>query len=198
MRRDLLITAFLFTAIGFAGGYFYSQEVAQHGLRPGVAPAPAAASSAAGQEMEGLPAGHPPMDMAQQWQTLQQHAEQNPRDARAAIELANFLYDRERWEPAITWYQRGLELAPDDANARTDMATCYFNLNRYEEALTEYSRALEKEPNKPQALYGLALARLHGQQDHEGAREAYQQLLRTSPDFPGVQLLEQALAGAQP
>jgi tetratricopeptide (TPR) repeat protein len=190
MRRDLLITALLFTAIGFAGGYLYWRQVAGGALRPTVAPAPTAGQT----EGEALPEGHPPMDVSQRWRALQEAAEKNPRDPRPALELANFLYDVERWEAAISWYQRALELSPNNADARTDLATCYFNLKRFDDALVAYQQVLELERNKPQALYGLALARLHGKQDQEGARKVFEQLRRTHPDFPGVEALERALA----
>lgn len=190
MRRDLLITALLFTAIGFAGGYIYWRQVASSPLRTSAAPAPTAGPMGS----EPLPEGHPPMDISQRWQALQETAEKNPRDPKPALELANFLYDNQRWEPAISWYQRALELSPRDADPRTDLATCYFNLSRFDDALTAYQQALEVEPNKPQALYGVALTRLQGKQDRDGARQAFEQLRRTHPDFPGVALLERALA----
>lgn len=191
MRRDLLITALLFTAIGFVGGYIYSQQVAGGGLRTSmakgdVAPPPEQADS-------NLPEGHPPMDVAQGWRALEEEAEKNPRDARVALELADFLYDLERWERAVFWYRRALELDPKNTEARTDLATCSFRLGRFEDALAEYGRVLALEPDKPQALYGLAMARLHGKQDRAGALEAYQRLRRSHPDFPGLEQLAREL-----
>jgi len=185
-----LITALLFTAIGFAGGYLYSRQITGGALRPTTAPTPAASQMGG----EALPEGHPPIDVSERWRTLQEEAEKNPRDPRPALELANLLYDLERWEVATSWYQRALELSPKNADALTDLATCYFNLDRFDDALAAYQRALALEPDKPQALYGLALARLQGKQDREGARQAFEQLRRTRPDFPGMDTLERALA----
>lgn len=193
MRRDLLVTALLFTAIGFAGGYLYSEQTARSQLRPAFQAAPGTGAGG-----EALPEGHPPLDVSERWRSLQEQAEDNPDNPRAALELANFLYDLERWEEALSWYERGLELDPQNTNARTDLATCYFHLSRFDEALAAYGRVLELEPNKPQALYGLALARLHGQGDREGARQAYEKLRRNHPDFPGVELLERALTQEGP
>jgi tetratricopeptide (TPR) repeat protein len=194
VRRDLLITALLFTAIGFAGGYVYSLQGVKSRLQPVVQPAP----SSSAQNAEGLPEGHPPLEAAQRWRSLQEKAEANPNDPAAALELANLLYDLQRWDVAVTWYERALTLDAKNTNARTDLATCYFNLNRFDKALAEYERALRDEPDKPQALYGLALSRLHGQQDRAGARRALEQLRRTHPDFSGIPALEQALKQAGP
>jgi tetratricopeptide (TPR) repeat protein len=196
VRRDLLITALLFAAIGFVGGYVYSQQISSGALRTIVQPpAPAPAAESDGE----LPSGHPPLDVAQRWRELQQRAEANPRDPAAARELADLLYDLERWEPAVLWYRRTLELEPKNTHARTDLATCYFHLNRHDEALVEYAKALELEPRKPQALYGLALTRLNGKKDRAGAEAAYQELRRAHPDFPGLEQLARELepAGAR-
>jgi len=190
VRRDLLITALIFTAVGFAGGVVYTRY-APGGPQAPVTPAPAAAALSPEAEAA-LPEGHPPLNVAEEWSRLQQQAEANPKDARAALELANFLYDVERWQDAIRWYQRALELAPRNTDARTDLGTCYFNLARYDEAIAEFSRTLALEPDKPQALYNLAMSRLR-KQDKAGARQAYDQLRRSHPDFPGLPQLAQLL-----
>lgn len=188
MRRDLLITALIFTAVGFVGGVVYMQYGA-----PASSRAAGPSSLAMPEDPAGLPEGHPPINLAQQWQTLREKAEASPNDPKAALELANFLFDIERWEDATFWYKRGLTLEPKNTDARTDLATCYYNLKRYDEAIQEYNVVLELEPNKPQALYGLALARLNGKKDVAGARQAYEQLRRNHPDFPWTQELAQRL-----
>lgn len=187
MRRDLLITALIFTAVGFVGGIVYSHFTTASPAAAAVLP------MATAQAESSLPEGHPPLDLAQQWQALRQKAEANPRDPKPALELANFLYDHQRWSDAIPWYERALELEPRNTDARTDFATCLHQAGRFDEALKEYQRALELEPDKPQALYGLALTRLHGYRDREGARRAYEQLRRAHPDFAGLAQLAREL-----
>ncbi|MFQ5663190.1 MAG: tetratricopeptide repeat protein [Terriglobia bacterium] len=188
MRRDLLITALIFFAVGFLAGYIYLKQ-AGGGERRAALPQP----RTTGETELALPEGHPPLDISQRWRSLEQQAQANPRDPRAAVELANFLFSLERWEDALVWYRRALELAPKNADARTDLGSCYYNLDRFDEAITEFTRALEIEPNKPEALFNLAMARLRGKQDRAGARRAYEQLRRHHPDFPGVELLGQEL-----
>lgn len=192
MRRDLVITALLFVVIGFAGGILYSRYTHNSPLRPTAPP------SVAAESQQDLPEGHPPLDVSQRWNTLRQQAEANPRDVQAALELANFLYDIERWQDAIFWYRRALELEPKNTDARTDLATSYHNLGRYDEAIAEYNRSLEFEPNKPQALFGLGMARLRGKQDAAGARRLLEQLRRTHPDFPGIEILAKELGEGRP
>lgn len=190
MRRNLLVTALIFVTVGFAAGYLYTRYA---GTSRRAAPAaPVAEPSPV------LPEGQPPLDVAQRWRALEERARANPRDPQAALELANFLFDIERLEDAAFWYRRALELDPNNTSARTDLATCYYHLNRYEEAISTYSAALQLEPDKPQALYGLALARLRGRRDRAGARQAYEQLRRRHPEFPGVELLAEQLNQGSP
>lgn len=188
MRRDLLVTALIFTVIGFIAGMIYSRET-----RGGSSLSPQLPAQATTASEASLPEGHPPIDLAERWRALQQQAEDNPRDPRAAVELANFLFDIERWDDAIFWYRRTLELEPQNTDARTDLGTCYYNRARYDEAIAEYTQALEHEPGKPQALYGLAMAGLRGKQDRAGARRILEQLRRSHPEFPGVELLAEEL-----
>lgn len=187
MRRDLVITALIFAAIGFLAGLTYTR------FADGGAPriSPARPSPSANPEGD-LPEGHPPLEVAERWRALEEQAEANPDDAQAALELANFLYDSGRWEQAIRHYQRVLELTPQNTNARTDLGTCYYNLGQYDRAIAEFTRALEIEPNKPQALFNLAMARLQ-KQDRAGARRAYEQLRRAHPAFEGLDRLGQLL-----
>lgn len=193
MRRDLFITALIFAAVGFVAGHVYSDRT-----REANAPIALQQPGTFGASGQDLPQGHPPIDQAQRWLALEQQAEANPGDPRTLLELANFLYDIQRWEQAVLWYGRALKLEPANADARTDLATSNFHLGHIDEAIAGYTRALEDESNKPQALYGLALARLRGKQDRRGAREAYEQLRRHHPDFPRLQQLAQELEAGQP
>jgi cytochrome c-type biogenesis protein CcmH/NrfG len=196
MRRDLLITALIFAAMGFLAGYLYSEHASRSSV---FSPPPAPASPPPAEfESSSLPEGHPPLDLAQHWQELRQVAEANPGDGRAAINLANLLFDGQRWDDAVFWYRRGLELEGRNTDARTDLATCYYNLARFDEAAREYTNALRLEPEKPEALYGLALTRLRGKKDRAAAQQLYERLRRTHPGFPGVEQLAELLAQEQP
>jgi len=196
MRRDLLVTALVFIALGFAGGVVYSHY--SGGASPSASAAMPALEPSGSLEASELPEGHPPLDLAKRWQELKQQAEANPADVRAARAFADFLYDIEHWQDAVFWYRRALELEPKNTDARTDLATCYFQLGQFDQAAAEFSRALELEPNKPQALFGLAMVRLRGQNDREGAQRLYEQLRRSHPNFEGTAQLAGALGEGPP
>lgn len=188
MRRDLLITALIFTAVGFVAGYVYTKQVGEGNPRTTLQQ-----PAVPGENRGDLPEGHPPVDVAQRWLALEQQAQTQPDDPKTLLELANFLYDIQRWEEAVVWYDRALKLDPVNADARTDLASCKLRLGRFDEAITGYTRALKDEANKPQALYGLALARLRGKKDLAGARQAYEQLRRHHPDFARLDVLAREL-----
>lgn len=194
MRRDLLVTALIFTIVGFLAGTLFTGALGGPGRVASPAPQEPA-QSAGGQN---LPEGHPPMEMAGRWQQLRDRAEANPEDDKAAVELANFLYDQGVWDQAAVWYRRALALNPRNADARTDLATTLYQSGRYDDAIREYETALEQEPDKPQALFGLARAKLDGKQDRAGAEQAYERLRRMHPTFEGVQILAEMLGKARP
>lgn len=194
MRRDLLVTALLFTIVGFIAGALYTGALAGSG--PAAAQGRTVSNPPAGSGV--LPADHPPMEEARRWQELREKAEANPKDENAAVELANFLYDQGVWDQAIEWYQRTLEINPRNTNARTDMATCYFQAKMFDEAIKEYTAALTDEPNKPQALFGLARVKFEGKQDRAGAERVFEQLKQAHPTFEGVEVLAGILGKGAP
>lgn len=194
MRRDLLITALIFSIVGFIAGALFTGAIGGAPSAVAVTPParPPAGQTAAISE-GGLPEGHPPMDLATRWQELRERAEADPKDAAAALELANFLFDQGAWDQAAIWYKKTLALGPDDTDVRTDYATSLYNSNRADDAVREYNAVLKAEPDKPQALYWLARAMAEKQGDFAGAEKILARLRRAHPDFEGIGLLESLL-----
>src|ERR1017187_330155 len=133
MKKETILTAVIFLAVGFLAGYITDaqmnwngrQKATQMAATPPEMPPPTggAASAPSGGEMpkQGLPEGHPPIDSAAVIQQMENMAAQNPNDVDIRLKLANFLYDQKQYSKAIEWYQRALELAPKNVNARTDL-----------------------------------------------------------------------------
>ena len=120
MKKETIITAVIFLAVGFLAGYITDaqmnwsarQKTAQTAATPSEMPPPGGAASApAGGAMpqQGLPEGHPPIDSAAIVQQMETMAAQNPKDVDVRLKLANFLYDQKQYPKAIEWYQRALE-----------------------------------------------------------------------------------------
>src|SRR3989344_1307089 len=74
----------------------------------------------------------------------------------------NDLFDLERYDEAISYYDQALEIDPDDIVALTNKGLALRNLERYEEAISYYDRVLEIDPNDALVLNnkGVALYKL--------------------------------------
>lgn len=203
MKKETIITAIVFLAVGFLAGYVYNAQRSStpedHSGRGTVAAQPsepAAASAAeppAAGTPSGLPPGHPPVDGAATIKMLEGEAAAQPANPRPRLDLANFLYDQKRYDEAIPWYQQALDLDPKNVNARTDLGTAYFSLGRAADAVREYRKSLEVDPRHQPTLYNLALVNLEGAHDAAGARDAYARLKKLNPNYPGLEALQQSL-----
>src|SRR3989344_2417399 len=69
----------------------------------------------------------------------------------------NDLLDLERYEEAISYYDRVLEIDPNDALVLNNKGVALYNLDRNEEALDYYDMALEIDPNYVSPLYNKGL-----------------------------------------
>ncbi len=68
-------------------------------------------------------------------QSLTTILQSDPKNASAALQLANTYFDAERWNDAITWYERTVKLEPSNVDANTDLGVAYYYVNRTDEAL---------------------------------------------------------------
>ena len=214
MKKETIITAVVFSSVGFLAGYVYNAQKTANALESQTRPAvsqpaqdqPPAGNGAMSPEVPGaasggaapgaLPPGHPPIDATATIRLLEDQAAAHPDDPRPRLELANLLYDQKQFEQAITWYQKALELDPKNVNGRTDLGTAYFSLGRAEEATREYRKSLEVDPNHQPTLYNMILVNVEGTHDVAAARKAWEKLSRLNPDYPGLDKLKRSLDAA--
>ncbi|HMD83290.1 MAG TPA: tetratricopeptide repeat protein [Terriglobia bacterium] len=208
MKKETIITAVIFLAVGFLAGYITDaqmnwsarQKTAQTATAPSeMPPAGGAASAPAGgaTPQQGLPEGHPPIDSAAIIKQLEEMAAQNPKDADIRLKLANFLYDQKQYSKAIEWYQRALELNPKDVNARTDLGTAYFYTGRPQDALHEYDKSLEIDPKHEQTLLNAIVVNLEGTHDLAAAQKGWDRLHKLNPNHPALAGLKEQINAAR-
>lgn len=205
MKKETIIAAVVFFAVGFLAGYIYDAQKNWH-AQPAAAGAPhvpedapvgaAPAGGTGGGMGQALPEGHPPIDTAAVVKTLEEQAAQSPQDAEVRLKLANYLYDHQQWQPAIEWYQKALALDPKNVSARTDLGTAYFNAGRAQEALREYRKSLEYDPTHQPTLYNSIVVNLDGLHDTAAARQAWERLNKLNPSYPGLDRLKDRLEAA--
>jgi cytochrome c-type biogenesis protein CcmH/NrfG len=197
MKKETIITAAIFLAVGFLAGYITDAQInwnshekaAQTAATLSEPPAQGATTPAppgGAAPPQGLPEGHPPIDSAAIVKQLESMAAQNPKDPDVPLKLANFLYDQKQYAQSIEWYQRALQLSPKDVNARTDLGTAYFYMNRPQDALREYDKSLAIDPTHEQTLLNAIVVNLQGTHDLPAAEKAWARLYKQNPNHPAL------------
>jgi tetratricopeptide (TPR) repeat protein len=207
MKKETIITAVIFLAVGFLAGYITDAQInwsARQKSAPAAAALPAmppasapSAPPAGAMPQQRLPEGHPPIDSAAVVKQMEDMAAQNPKDADVRLKLANFLYDQKQYSKAIEWYQQELELDPKNANARTDLGTAFFYVNRAQDALREYDKALETDPTHEQTLLNAIVVNLEGTHDLAAAQKYWDRLHKLNPNHPALAGLKNQMDAAR-
>jgi cytochrome c-type biogenesis protein CcmH/NrfG len=203
VKKETIITAAVFFTIGSLAGYIVVEHNASSSQQGAVASTATAGGSAQSDpnasqgQNPSLPKGHPPVDDTAVVKLLQEEAEQDPRSPGPALKLANYLYDRQRFEQAITWYQKAVALDPGNVNALTDLGTSYYNTGRYQEALREFRSSLEINPKHEQTLFNSIIVNLQGIHDLPAAQQAWDRLHALNPNYPGLDRLKQNIDAAR-
>jgi tetratricopeptide (TPR) repeat protein len=213
VKKETLITAIVFLGVGFLAGYALNAHRSSiQRQRESMIMTPAAGSQPASDSASAmlladqasstggsaplasqLPKGHPPITDAEVIQFFKDASTHNPADPSPRLKLADFLYDRRRFEEAIPWYQQALSLDPKNADARTDMATCYFNLGRARQAIDQLHQALKIDPRHGPTLFNLVVVNTEGLHDYAAARRALKRLAAMNPSYPGLAQLKHEL-----
>jgi tetratricopeptide (TPR) repeat protein len=177
----ILFTAVVCLAVGLGIGYYLGRESSSTAA-PATANPPAtplADPGAFNQEEAGLKSA----------------LSAKPNDPQTLIRLGNLYYDNARYKEAVDYYGRALEIDPSNANVRTDRGTSYWNLGQADAAIAEFNKSLAVDPNHAQTLFNLGVVHLHGKNDRDAARKAWERLLSSNPNYPERAKVQQQLAG---
>jgi tetratricopeptide (TPR) repeat protein len=207
MKKETIITAVIFLAVGFLAGYitdaqmnWSARQKAAQAAAPSEMPPPGGAASApaaGAMPQQGLPEGHPPIDSGAIVKQLEDMAAQNPKDPDVRLKLADFLYDQKQYSKAVEWYERALELDPKNVNARTDLGTAYFYLARPQDALREYDKSLAIDPKHEPTLVNTIVVNLQGTHDLAAAQKAWDRLYKLNPSHPALASLKEQINAAR-
>jgi tetratricopeptide (TPR) repeat protein len=121
----------------------------------------------------------------------------DPKNAKAAVALADRLYDAGRYSDAVPIYRQALAAEPRNANVSTDLATALYYIGRTDDALEQLNASLAIDPDHAQTLFNLGVVRRDGKKDTKGAVEAWQRLLDAHPDYPEAERVRTLLAQAK-
>ena len=95
------------------------------------------------------------------------------------------------------YYERGLTITPDNPDVLTDLGTAYWYAGSPDKALADFQKSLKIRPNHPGTLFNMGVVKWQGKGDPAGAVAAWQELLKTNPDYPQRQQVEEFIAKAK-
>jgi len=209
MNKDqlqFLVSGILF---GFLLGYIIAYAVHEPKVVQQAAPVPAAGNMGMGQSVpqaagaEGRGAvggggGNEQMmaTVFEEIKSLKTAIEKNPKDAASLIRLANMYHDARKFEEAVQFYKRGLEVTPKDVDARTDMGICLYEMGMADDAIAQFRTSLSYDSRHWQTWLNLGIVALSSKNDVKTATDAFSKVEEINPGFKDLPMLKEALKKA--
>src|SRR5262249_21803536 len=128
--------AILGIILGATTGYIFAFYQVQSSM-PRTVPA---------QQGSNLPQGHPNMSPEEVRSRVEAELAKNPQNTQVMTLYANFLFDQGKFNEAVEWFRKVLELQPSNLDTRTDLATALWNAGQKEKAMAEYQQILKIDP----------------------------------------------------
>jgi len=188
MRTDSIFFAIAGMLFGVILGWVIG---AQQAPTAAVAPTAAAAQAAQGAAAAPQP---PPLDEARV-QSLMTVLKSDPKNAEAAVQLANTYFDAEKYPDAIKWYEASLQIEPGNPDASTDLGVSYYYLGQIDRALQQFDASLKLDPKHTKTMLNQGIVLAFGKQDLAGAQSAWEQVVALAPNSPEGQAAKRALEG---
>jgi cytochrome c-type biogenesis protein CcmH/NrfG len=170
VKRQLIVSNVVCVLVGFIVGFFVNQAMK------------GPATPFTEQSSDTLPEDHPPPELLARLGELIERVENHPEDLDSLVELGNSFYDMGRFDAAIQWYERALQLDPDIIEVSTDLGTSYLYTGNSEAAVERFKASLEMDNDHPQTLQNLGVAFFSTGQYKE-AVDVWQRLVDTHPDY---------------
>jgi cytochrome c-type biogenesis protein CcmH/NrfG len=121
----------------------------------------------------------------------------DPNDFTSLVALANVYYDVQQYPQAIQYYERAERVQPGNADVVTDLGTAYWYTGDADKAIINFQRSLKIRPNHPGTLFNLGIVQWQGKQDPSAAVTAWEQLLKSNPDYPERQQIQDFISKAK-
>ncbi|MGW8160669.1 MAG: tetratricopeptide repeat protein [Desulfobulbales bacterium] len=171
-KETTLVIALIAVVVGFLGGIFYSAIQSDTGGTVQTVSAPVQQ-----QQQSQLTS-----EQAKNILTLEQEVATNPTNVNAWIQLGNVYFDTDNYDNAIRAYEKSLELSPNNAYVLTDLGVMYRRSGQPQKALESFDRAIAIVPSLEQASINKGIVLLYDLQDRDGAKKAWEALLKINPN----------------
>ncbi len=146
-----------------------------------------------------MPQTAPPPDPELIEETANQ-LEQDPNNVQLNIQMGNLLFDSQKFEEAIPYYNNALKVEPNNPDVIVDLGVCYFNLEDYNKAKDLFEQALDKNPNHVNALYNLGVVAVR-LREMDVLMESWSKLVEVAPGSPQAaqasQILDEIHSGVE-
>jgi cytochrome c-type biogenesis protein CcmH/NrfG len=167
------------------------------------------AASATNQVPPSMPAGMPQQmpsldqmkHMAdKQAEPLLAQIKTDPKNADLLKQVAKIYESTHQFQQAADYYGKAIEVNPKDIQARTERASCLYYSGDADGAIAQLQQALQVDPNDANSLFNLGMIRWKGKNDATGAKQAWNQLLKSNPKLPSDKRaqVEKLIAEAKP
>ena len=187
MRTESIVFAVSGMCFGVILGWVIgAQQATVRPAAPAAAAAPATGQNTARQA--------PPLDEARV-QALTTVIKSDPKNAGAAVQLANTYFDAEQYGDAIRWYEQSLTLNPNDPDASTDLGISYYYTGQTDRALQQFEKSLKINPRHTKTMLNQGIVLAFGKQDLAGASEAWKKVIELAPDSSEAQAARRGLEG---
>jgi tetratricopeptide (TPR) repeat protein len=192
MRLDAVVYIVAGMAFGVILGWVIGAQ--QLGRTAQVPAAPVQQQSAAPPAAQNGARTAPALDQARVDQ-LTAAINTDPKNTTAIVQLANVYFDAERFNDAISWYEKAIALDPKNADVSTDLGVSYYYTNRTEEALRRFEDSLRIDPKHTKTLLNKGIVLAFGKEDLKGAAVEWQKVVDIAPSSPEGQAAKRALEG---
>ncbi len=203
--REAYLLALVCLVVGILLGYLF------HGSTPAPVAPPTAAGgtmpSGGGPQGMGMPpggfpvpAGSPPPTAASLEGVaapLLAAIKADPNNVENLVQLGNLYYDHRVYPEAIEYYTKALVQRPNDVNVRTDLGTAFWYSSLPDKAVKEYEKSLAVDPGHANTLFNMGVVKSEGLKDYAGAIAAWEKLLKSNPQYPQRQRVEELIAQAR-
>jgi cytochrome c-type biogenesis protein CcmH/NrfG len=129
--------------------------------------------------------------------TLEAMVAQDPKNAKAWIQLGNDYFDTHQAQKAIDAYSKALELQPNDPNVLTDQGVMYREVGQYDKALANFEKANKADPSHVTSLFNQGVVWAYDKKDPKKATAIWQRVMQAEPNGPNGAKARQAIADLQ-
>ncbi len=121
----------------------------------------------------------------------------DPKNFDTLVSVGNTYYDHQLYDEAVKYYEPALEVRPNDINVRTDLGTSYYYLGQPQKAIAEFQKSLALNPTHANTLFNMGVVKKDGLHDNAGAISAWEKLLKTNPNYPNRQRVQDLIDQAK-